>query len=141
MKAARLIDGAVTVVDAPTPEPGVDQVLVRVTAAGVCHSDLHLARGDWAAVGTDGERPLGHEAIGVVEDVGSEVQQIRRGQLVVMPFAYSDGSCPICHEGVHTACPSGGFFGSWEVGGRPRRCASRKPTARSIRSMSGRTTR
>lgn len=60
---------------------------------------------------------MGHEAIGVVEDVGSDVQRIKRGQLVIMPFAYSDGSCPICHEGMNTACPSGGFFGSPEVGG------------------------
>ena len=57
MKAARLIDGVVTVVDAPTPEPGIDQVLVHITAAGVCHSDLHLGRGvtgqGWASTGSD----------------------------------------------------------------------------------------
>jgi threonine dehydrogenase-like Zn-dependent dehydrogenase len=60
---------------------------------------------------------MGHEAIGIVEEVGTDVQQIRKGQLVIMPFGYSDGTCPICHEGINTGCPNGGFFGSWETGG------------------------
>lgn len=59
---------------------------------------------------------MGHEAIGVVEDVGSDVQGIERGQLVVMPFAYSDGSCMFCDEGLQTSCVRGGFFGN---GGEP----------------------
>ena len=41
----------------------------------------------------------------------SDPHHIRRGQLVIMPFGYSDGTCPICHEGINTACPNGGFFG------------------------------
>ena len=60
---------------------------------------------------------MGHEAIGVVEDVGRDVRQIRRGPLVIMPFAISDGSCVFCEEGLHTVCVHGGFFGSPEVGG------------------------
>jgi threonine dehydrogenase-like Zn-dependent dehydrogenase len=43
-----------------------------------------------------------HEAIGIVEDVGSDVHRVRRGQLVVMPFAYSDHSCMFCDEGLNT---------------------------------------
>ena len=88
--------------------------LIRVTRACICGSDL------WPyndLPETPGGQPMGHEAIGVVEDVGRDVQRIRRGQLVIMPFGYSDGSCPICHEGINTACPNGGFFGSWETGG------------------------
>src|SRR5690606_34827904 len=65
----------------------------------------------------DGARPMGHEAVGVVEDVGADVRTIRRGQVVIMPFAYSDGSCPLCSEGVQTSCAKGGFFGSPDVGG------------------------
>jgi threonine dehydrogenase-like Zn-dependent dehydrogenase len=53
---------------------------------------------------------MGHEAIGVVEDVGAEVRNIKPGDLVVMPFAFSDGTCAFCHEGLHTACVHGGFF-------------------------------
>jgi threonine dehydrogenase-like Zn-dependent dehydrogenase len=55
---------------------------------------------------------MGHEAIGVVEEVGGEVRTLRPGDVVVMPFAFSDGTCVFCHEGLHTACVHGGFFGS-----------------------------
>jgi threonine dehydrogenase-like Zn-dependent dehydrogenase len=98
--------------DASIKEP--TDAVIRVTRACICGSDL------WPYNDLDETprgRPMGHEAIGIVEDIGSEVHTLRRGQLVVMPFAYSDGTCPICHEGVHTACPNGGFFGSWDVGG------------------------
>jgi threonine dehydrogenase-like Zn-dependent dehydrogenase len=57
---------------------------------------------------------MGHEAIGRVEAIGKEVRLIKVGDLVVMPFAYSDGSCEFCHEGLNTSCVQGGFFG---VGG------------------------
>jgi threonine dehydrogenase-like Zn-dependent dehydrogenase len=87
--------------------------LIRVTRACICGSDLWPYNDFPDATA----RPMGHEAIGIVEDLGRDVQRIKRGQLVIMPFAYSDGSCPICHEGINTACPSGGFFGSPEVGG------------------------
>lgn len=98
--------------DATIKEP--TDALIRVTRACICGSDL-WPYNDLPA--DSGGRPMGHEAIGVVEDVGSGVHQIRRGQLVIMPFGYSDGTCPICHEGINTACPNGGFFGSWETGG------------------------
>ena len=55
---------------------------------------------------------MGHEAIGVVVDVGPDVQRIKRGQVVIMPFAYSDGTCMFCEEGLHTACVQRGFFGN-----------------------------
>jgi threonine dehydrogenase-like Zn-dependent dehydrogenase len=73
---------------------------------------------------------MGHEAIGIVEEVGSEVRTLKKGDLVVMPFAFSDGTCVFCHEGLHTACLHGGFFGNrgMEVR-RPRRFASRGPMA------------
>ncbi|MBV9882356.1 MAG: zinc-dependent alcohol dehydrogenase family protein [Sphingomonadaceae bacterium] len=101
-----------TIPDAAIREP--TDALIRVTRACICGSDLWPYNDftDWP----DG-RPMGHEAIGVVEDIGKDVHHIRRGQLVIMPFGYSDGSCPVCHEGINTACPNGGFFGSWETGG------------------------
>ena len=60
---------------------------------------------------------MGHEAIGVVEEVGADVRTIKRGDLVVMPFAFSDGTCEFCHEGLQTACVHGGFFGNDGING------------------------
>ncbi len=88
--------------------------IIRITRACICGSDL-WPYNDLPA--TPGGRPMGHEAIGVVEEVGSEVRTLRRGQLVVMPFAYSDGTCTFCADGINTSCVHGGFFGSPEVGG------------------------
>src|SRR5947199_9432507 len=62
-------------------------------------------------------RRMGHEAIGVVEAVGSGVRNLKAGDVVVMPFAYSDGTCAFCHEGLHTSCVHGGFFGTVEFPG------------------------
>jgi len=55
---------------------------------------------------------MGHEAIGVVEEVGNEVRTVKRGDFVVMPFAISDGSCEFCREGLNTACVHVSFFGN-----------------------------
>src|SRR2546426_8706674 len=62
-------------------------------------------------------RRMGHEAIGVVEAVGADVHTVKAGDVVVMPFAYSDGTCAFCHEGLHTSCIHGGFFGTGDVAG------------------------
>ena len=70
---------------------------------------------------------MGHEAIGVVEEVGSDVRTIRRGQVVIMPFASSDGTCMFCDEGLPTACVHRRLLRQWRRGWtapRPRRCAS-----------------
>jgi threonine dehydrogenase-like Zn-dependent dehydrogenase len=98
----------VRVEDAPDPaiiDPA--DAIVRVTSACICGSDLwpyaDLER-------TDTGRPMGHEAIGVIEDVGAEVRTLKAGDLVVMPFAFSDGTCDFCREGLQTACVHGGFF-------------------------------
>jgi threonine dehydrogenase-like Zn-dependent dehydrogenase len=90
--------------------------LIRIARACICGSDLWRYN-DFPPDGEAGGRAMGHEAIGVVEDVGSEVHHIRKGQVVVMPFAYSDGTCPLCAEGVQTSCIGGGFFGMEGVGG------------------------
>ena len=60
----------------------------------------------------DAGRVMGHEAIGVVEDVGEDVRTIKRGDFVIMPFAFSDGTCTFCHDGLQTSCIHGGFFGT-----------------------------
>jgi threonine dehydrogenase-like Zn-dependent dehydrogenase len=82
--------------------------IVRVVLACVCGSDLWYYRGESPFEAG----PIGHELIGVVEDVGSDVRTVSAGDLVVCPFAFSDGTCPHCRHGVTTACRNGGFFPS-----------------------------
>jgi threonine dehydrogenase-like Zn-dependent dehydrogenase len=80
--------------------------VVRVVLACVCGSDLWYYRGE-----TPFEPgPIGHEFVGVVEDVGSDVQNIKKGDFVIAPFAFSDGTCPHCRHGITSACATGGFF-------------------------------
>ena len=106
--------GDVRVEDVPDPSI-VDptDAIVRVTSACICGSDLwpyaDLERSETG-------RPMGHEAIGVVEDAGADVRTIKRGDLVVMPFAFSDGTCAFCSEGLHTSCVQGGFFDGYPTG-------------------------
>ena len=93
--------------DAKILEP--TDALIRVTHACVCGSDLHpYHQMEPSEIG----QSMGHEAVGVVEDVGSEVTKIKKGDLVVMPFASSDGTCEFCREGLPTACVHVGFFGN-----------------------------
>jgi len=88
--------------------------IVRVVLACVCGSDLWYYRGD-----TPFEPgPIGHEFIGVVEDVGRDVSNIRRGDFVIAPFAFSDGTCPHCRHGITSACVAGGFYPSNGDGGQ-----------------------
>jgi threonine dehydrogenase-like Zn-dependent dehydrogenase len=82
--------------------------LIRVTRACICGSDLWPYR---LMESSETGQSMGHEAIGVVEAVGSAVSQLKVGDVVIMPFAYSDGRCEFCREGLQTACVHGGFFG------------------------------
>jgi threonine dehydrogenase-like Zn-dependent dehydrogenase len=102
-----------TIPDARLIEP--TDALVVVTRAAICGSDLWPYRGQENFSETG--RRTGHEAIGIVEAVGADVRTMKVGDVVAMPFAYSDGSCVFCHEGLHTSCIHGGFFGTGEVGG------------------------
>lgn len=92
------------------PEPRIQEptdAIVRVTLACVCGSDLHPYRSMRAS---ERGRPMGHEAIGVVETVGDAVFGVHVGDHVVVPFGYADNTCEICADGVQTACPHGGFI-------------------------------
>ncbi|HYM69845.1 MAG TPA: zinc-dependent alcohol dehydrogenase family protein [bacterium] len=101
-----------TVPDARLIEP--TDALVVVTCAAICGSDLWPYK---TMEHSETGRRMGHEAIGVVEAVGADVRTLKVGDVVVMPFAYSDGTCVFCHEGLHTSCIHGGFFGTGDVGG------------------------
>jgi alcohol dehydrogenase len=99
-------DVAVPAVQAPT------DAIVRVVLACVCGSDLWFYRG----ISQHAEGPVGHEFIGVVEEVGPAVATLKAGDFVIAPFAFSDGSCPHCAAGFQTACVQGGFFGQGKPG-------------------------
>jgi threonine dehydrogenase-like Zn-dependent dehydrogenase len=91
------------------PDAAISQpsdAVVRVVLACVCGSDLWYYRGDSPFE----PGPIGHEFIGVVEDIGADVTTLAKGDLVIAPFAFSDGTCPHCQNGITTACANGGFF-------------------------------
>jgi threonine dehydrogenase-like Zn-dependent dehydrogenase len=92
--------------DARLVEP--TDALVKVTRAAICGSDLWPYK---SMEPDEAGRRMGHEFIGVVEAVGSEVKTLEEGDLVVSPFVWSDGTCVLCREGVHTSCLHGGRYG------------------------------
>jgi threonine dehydrogenase-like Zn-dependent dehydrogenase len=90
--------------DAALAEP--TDAVVRVVLSCVCGSDLWFYRGE-----TPFEPgPIGHEFVGVVEEVGADVRNVSRGDFVIAPFAFSDGTCPHCRHGITSACVAGGYF-------------------------------
>src|SRR3954469_4660729 len=88
--------------------------IVRVVLACGCGSDLWYYRGDSPFE----PGAIGHEFVGVVEDVGAEVRDVDKGDFVIAPFAFSDGTCPHCRHGITSACAAGGFFPSNGDGGQ-----------------------
>ena len=97
--------------DAAILEP--TDAVIRVTRACICGSDLWPFNGGPNVAG----QRMGHEAIGVVEEVGGDVQRIKRGQVVIMPFVNSDGTCMFCEEGLPAACVHRDFFGNGSLDG------------------------
>lgn len=90
-------------------------VIARVTHAGICGSDLWFYRGiDHRA---PGER-MGHEWLGIVEEVGAEVRTLKKGDRVISPFLISDGTCEFCHEGLPSSCVHGARWGGQSDGGQ-----------------------
>lgn len=99
------------------PDPHIVEptdALVRVTRACICGSDLWPYNSMPAA--PIGNR-MGHEFMGIVEDVGSAVRTVKKGDLVVAPFAWSDGTCEFCQHGLQTSCLHGGWWGGTELDG------------------------
>jgi threonine dehydrogenase-like Zn-dependent dehydrogenase len=99
--------------DARLVEP--TDAVVAITRACICGSDLWPYQSmQKSATG----RRMGHEFIGTVEETGREVRTVRKGDLVVAPFAWSDGTCEFCRRGLHTSCLHGGFWGGELDGGQ-----------------------
>jgi threonine dehydrogenase-like Zn-dependent dehydrogenase len=106
---------SVTLQDVPDPEiTQSTDAIVRVVATCVCGSDLWYYRGETRRrVGTR----IGHEFIGVVEEIGTDVGGVAVGDFVISPFTYSDGTCVHCLHGVPTSCIHGGVYASRGVDG------------------------
>lgn len=108
MKAAvvRQFGKPLVIEERPIPEPKEGEVLVRIMASGVCHTDLHAAEGDWPV---KPKLPLvpGHEGVGVVAGVGRGVKGLKEGDAVGIPWLYSAcNACEHCQTGWETLCES-----------------------------------
>src|SRR3954466_9454875 len=109
MKAALLREFGkpLTIDDVPKPEPAAGQVLVRVAACGACHSDVHLAKGEWEGFKSRIPWPLvlGHEVAGTVAAVGAGVKRLREGDTVGIPwFYFTCGDCEYCRQDLEVFC-------------------------------------
>ena len=95
--------------DRPRPqiEKGTDAV-VRITTTTICGTDLHILKGDVPTV-KDG-RILGHEGVGIVEEVGAGVTRVRKGDRVLISCITSCGTCPFCKKGMYSHCEDGGWI-------------------------------
>jgi len=109
VKAAVLKDvgGRPEVIDHPLPQPAADELLIRVHACGVCHSDVHVADGDWDLIRPITKVPLvlGHEVTGVVEQAGAEAHGWKPGDRAGVPWLHwTCGQCEYCTTGRETLC-------------------------------------
>jgi len=106
MKAAvvRAFKQPLQIEDLPKPEPGVGEIVVKIEAAGLCHTDIHAAHGDWPIKPKLPFVP-GHEGIGIVESIGAGVIEVREGDRVALPWlGYACGACEYCGSGWETLC-------------------------------------
>jgi threonine dehydrogenase-like Zn-dependent dehydrogenase len=113
---AALYGGPRSIAVGQRPDPVIENptdAVVRVALACVCGSDLWYLRGE----SPHDLGPIGHEFLGIVEDVGADVQNVSKGDLVVAPFTYSDQTCPNCLAGVTSQCVNGGGFGNHGIDG------------------------
>lgn len=103
--------------DVAAPELRDDSdAIVRVVASCVCGSDLWSYRG----INEFKEpRRIGHEFVGIVEQVGADVATLKEGDFVIAPFAFSDNTCALCLRGVHTSCVQGGYWSGQDSHGHP----------------------
>lgn len=98
------------------PDPKIQDAtdaVVRVVRGCVCGSDLWYYRG----INPHKVGSIGHEYIGVIEEVGADVEHLKVGDLVIAPFTFNDGTCPACKAGFQSNCEHGGAFGSGETDG------------------------
>ncbi len=117
MKAVRLVEigKPLQQMEIPAPSMGDDDVLIRVKAAGICHSDVHY----WEGISSAGALPrtLGHEIAGVVEEIGSNVTTHTAGQRVCLHYLVTCGDCTYCRSSSEQFCEEGLMLGKDIDGG------------------------
>jgi len=127
MKAALLLKAGLietqplVLTDYPVPEPGPKDILIRVKACGLCHTDLHTVEGDL----TLPKLPLipGHQIVGLVEGKGKEARRFQKGDRVGIPWLHSTcGKCEYCREGNENLCDEARFTGLHTDGGYAQYC-------------------
>ncbi|WP_025746049.1 alcohol dehydrogenase AdhP [Kallotenue papyrolyticum] len=90
--------------DVPKPTPGPGEIIVKIEASGLCHTDIHAAHGDWPVKPTLPFIP-GHEGVGIVESIGPGVAEVKEGDRVAVPWlGYACGACEYCASGWETLC-------------------------------------
>jgi propanol-preferring alcohol dehydrogenase len=121
LRAARLVEIAQPLVieDVPDPHPGPREAIVKVEVEGICRTDWHTWQGDWSWVGLAPPLPIimGHEFAGDVVEVGNEVNAIRVGDRVAVPFHEACGNCGYCRQGRTNLCDAMEFLGMTHDGG------------------------
>ena len=118
MKAAvvREFGKPLTIEEVPIPTPGAGEVLVKIRATGVCHTDLHAADGDWPVKPTKPFIP-GHEGAGIIAAVGPGVKDLKEGDPVGVAWLHGAcGSCEYCITGWETLCAAQ-QYGGYSVNG------------------------
>lgn len=110
MRAVILADGKLVIKDVPKPSPGYEEALVKIATAGVCHSDVHLVKGDWPSFVRPFPTRMGHEGIGIVEELGPGAEKfIQKGDRVILGLGgsgggYWCGACEYCLSGRPRLC-------------------------------------
>jgi len=117
MKAVRLVEigKPLELHDVPDPQAGETDVLVRIKAAGICHSDVHYRAGTSPVGGLP--QTLGHEIAGIVEVVGSKVREVAVGDRVCLHYLVTCGACHYCRTGHEQFCFEGKMLGKHVDGG------------------------
>jgi propanol-preferring alcohol dehydrogenase len=106
--------------DVPVPSPAADEVLIKIEACGVCHSDLSIAEGEWAQLKRLIKKPLipGHEVVGRVMEKGGDVHHLNAGDRVGVAWLHwACGECELCLEGLENLCPKQTITGGSVDGG------------------------
>ncbi|MEX0942048.1 MAG: Zn-dependent alcohol dehydrogenase [Pseudomonadales bacterium] len=121
MKSAVLTGpGPLSIEEVTLDGPEAGEVLVKITACGVCHSDLHVINGVRAAGKTATPIILGHEAAGIVEEIGANVRSVKPGDHVIMAFHPTCGTCYYCRRAMPQICETPDFPDRSVDGRRPR---------------------
>ncbi len=115
-KFAPIEENPLELVDLPEPEPGSEDILIRIDVCGVCHTDLHTVEGDLPEI----KIPIipGHQVVGKVAKRGTKAYRFKEGDRVGAAWLYSaDETCPYCTRGNENLCPHARFTGYHENGG------------------------